>query len=228
MHKKAEEYLNHYEIGLNHQQIGRLYDRSASSVALALKTHPRYPQVVRSNGNPQRDPDLKQRVMKLYCEERGGLNEIARLVRIRTANVRQILRDAGVEIRTQSDQQSGHKNPSWRGGRTIVGGYWYVYSPTHPLRTRSGYVLEHRLVMEKALGRRLERLEVVHHRDGNTQNNTLENLQLFPSNGRHLAVTTQGKPHQVSEAGRRRISESTKGSWRLGRIRPYPRSGAPA
>lgn len=38
---------------------------------------------------------------------------------------------------------------------------------------------EHRLVIEKHLGRYLSTNEVVHHIDGNKSNNSLENLQLM-------------------------------------------------
>ncbi len=38
---------------------------------------------------------------------------------------------------------------------------------------------EHRLVMEQYLGRKLTRLEVVHHKDGNGRNNDIENLELM-------------------------------------------------
>jgi hypothetical protein len=38
---------------------------------------------------------------------------------------------------------------------------------------------EHRLIMEEFLGRRLTRREVVHHINGNTKDNALENLQLM-------------------------------------------------
>ncbi len=38
---------------------------------------------------------------------------------------------------------------------------------------------EHRNVMEQHLGRKLESEEVVHHIDGNQQNNNIPNLQLM-------------------------------------------------
>jgi hypothetical protein len=40
-------------------------------------------------------------------------------------------------------------------------------------------VYEHRYVMEQHLGRKLERWETVHHKDGDKANNELDNLELF-------------------------------------------------
>ena len=37
---------------------------------------------------------------------------------------------------------------------------------------------EHRVLMERHLGRKLEPWELVHHKDGNPQNNAIENLEL--------------------------------------------------
>lgn len=41
------------------------------------------------------------------------------------------------------------------------------------------WVLEHRFVMEQSLGRELVKGENIHHKDGNKQNNDLDNLELW-------------------------------------------------
>jgi hypothetical protein len=82
----------------------------------------------------------------------------------------------------------GARHGMWKGGRTLTeGGYVAVFlSPEDPfsaMRNRSGYVLEHRLVMARHLGRTLLSNETVHHKDGDRKNNKLRNLQLRV--GRH-------------------------------------------
>lgn len=69
--------------------------------------------------------------------------------------------------------------PGW----TITSnGYKQIRSTEHPMSTKDGYVLEHRLVMEEMLGRYLYPFETVHHKDGNRLNNDPSNLQLRTGN----------------------------------------------
>lgn len=63
-------------------------------------------------------------------------------------------------------------------GSVIRKGYRYITHPTHPKRTKQGYILEHRFIMEAIIGRYLEDAEVVHHIDNNKLNNIPSNLKL--------------------------------------------------
>jgi uncharacterized protein (DUF1330 family) len=64
----------------------------------------------------------------------------------------------------------------WKGGKTVKDGYILIRVPNHPNTHSNSYYPEHRLVMEKELGRYLDKEEVVHHVNGNKQDNRPENL----------------------------------------------------
>lgn len=75
----------------------------------------------------------------------------------------------------------GEKAHHWKGGRRKLYGYWYItVPPTHPNRNKMGVIPEHHFVMEKILGRYIDKKkEVVHHIDENKLNNDLLNLSLL-------------------------------------------------
>jgi len=81
---------------------------------------------------------------------------------------------------------SGKNAFHWKGGKTKGGyGYIFIFKPKHPFCECKGYVREHRLVMEKAIGRYLTREEVVHHINEIKSDNRIDNLMLFKNMGAH-------------------------------------------
>jgi hypothetical protein len=114
-------------------------------------------------------------------------------------------------IKTQrTGPRSGKDHPNWNGGRRLVGGYWYVYSPDHPNRTKQGSVAEHRLVMESHIGRFLYYGEVVHHINGDPADNRIDNLELFVSNKDHLKKELLGRIPNWTEDGKKKILDSIR------------------
>jgi endogenous inhibitor of DNA gyrase (YacG/DUF329 family) len=85
------------------------------------------------------------------------------------------------------------KNPAWKGGVTYKrpkGNYVgprYVRCPPEwlSMARADGYIMEHRLIMARRLGRPLLRTEVVNHINHDPRDNRRENLELYPSNGDH-------------------------------------------
>lgn len=64
-------------------------------------------------------------------------------------------------------------------------GYVLVPAYNHPNCNAIGFIRLHRLLMERKIGRYLTSDEIVHHIDGDVQNNTIENLQLMDKSTHH-------------------------------------------
>lgn len=125
---------------------------------------------------------LKQK----YEVEKLSTVQIANLVGSTPGNVASHLKHAGISSRSSKDGlrarfpegRFGEQAARWTGGKTIVNNYVAIYAPEHPRGGTTKRVFEHILVAEKTLGRYLEKDEVVHHINGDKQDNRPENLEV--------------------------------------------------
>lgn len=155
-------------------------------------------------------------LIRRMCSEGASLTQMSNILHAHRSDIRLYIEKHNIPHDPFVKSRPLNKNGRWTGGRIVdEDGYILIKKLDHPNCDRHGYVREHRLVMEQKLGRYLDRREVVHHIDGNKQNNSIDNLELFSKNGDHLAKTLKGKIPKWSEDGKRRIL--------LGTRRPKPR-----
>jgi HNH endonuclease len=153
----------------------------------------------------------------LQCTQRHmTAHEIAVLLGVsseglRRAMVRDGLERTGRRKKNPKKGNHGERNPAWKGGRSVdKSGYILVHSPNHPFAgKRSKKVREHRLVMERKLGRFLSPNEVVHHIDGDPSNNHPDNLVLFVKNADHLSKTIRGRVPNWTASGVNRMQQGS-------------------
>ena len=105
----------------------------------------------------------------------------------------------------------GKNSPSYKTGKKITKkGYVLILSLKHPYRNAGGYILEHRLVVEKKIERYLTKEEVIHHIDLNKQNNHIDNLMLFKTNSEHIKFHTKMKQFGITNPIKRQIKNRWK------------------
>jgi hypothetical protein len=140
-------------------------------------------------------PQYERKLMVELLAAGWSAREVARLLGISRDAVLQRMKYWRVQEHLPSGGQKGKRNGRWKGGRRINhDGYIQICCYNHPYRDARGYVFEHRLVMEKKLGRYLTAEEVVHHKDYDRKNNKIENLVLFPNQKAHIAWHIRNDP----------------------------------
>ena len=162
-------------------------------------------KIVSKMGIPRRNWDIDQ--LRKWVEDDGLTHKvIGEKLGCANQTISKLCKQYGITAQ-RVGARSGHLHKSWKGGRALLKGYWYIYMPEHPHCTKKNRVAEHRIVMEKKIGRYLSPKEVVHHIDGDPLNNDVENLVLFRTNGDHLREELTGHVPKWTDAGYQKILE---------------------
>ena len=152
-------------------------------------------------------------LIRKMCDEGNSLSQMCSVLHCHNEDLKYYIEQNNIAHAPFVKARHGKLNGRWTGGRIVdEDGYVLIKSSGHPFADRHNYVREHRLVMEKKLGRYLLPSEVVHHIDDNKQNNDPENLELFSRNSDHLAKTLKGKVPKWTPDGIQRILEGVRKS----------------
>lgn len=177
----AQVIREKYESGKFASEIAKEYGVCTATVLEALG---KAGVKRRRRGNTRKEVTEadRQRIFDLYAEL-GSATAVASMLGRHQVVVSRVLKKAGLGGKGRMET---HR--SWKGGKVKTsGGYIGIMVPRDDqfacMSDSVGYVLEHRLVMARSLGRPLTKEETVHHIDGNKGNNELSNLQL--RSGRH-------------------------------------------
>lgn len=129
----------------------------------------------------------KEWLYNQYYHYNKSCKKIAEEHGYKHSTVNKYFRLFGFKARPNGRELVGKKPHNFKGLHKM-GKYLGRYAPEHPNADKYGRVFEHRYVMSNHLGRRLETNEVVHHINGDTHDNRIENLQLFDSPGKHTSI----------------------------------------
>ena len=151
-----------------------------------------------------------EKLRNLIEVDKISQREAAEILGCHESTVYKLCKKHGLKTQ-RTGPRSGTGHPEWKGGRVLMKGYWHIYKPEHPHAVKGGkYVAEHRLVMEEKLGRYLTRKEVVHHVDGDRQNNHPDNLMMFPTNAKHLQTELKGRVPNWTKEGKESMREGSR------------------
>ncbi len=148
--------------------------------------------IAKSTKQNMSNEEFKQYLENLYFNEDFSINKISQKLNVCSTTIRKYFIKYNIPLFNQKESAkifySGSKNNKWNGGKAISShGYIQILMPNHPYCDIRGYVYEHRLVMEKHLGRYLSPNEIVHHLDENKTNNSIENLKIM-TNEEHIKL----------------------------------------
>lgn len=129
--------------------------------------------------------ELKEAIVLI--QKGNSEREVARRLNMDRSTLRYNLKKQGIKSSYAQGKRPKNFVSSWFKNKTTSSyGYVLIKKRDHPLADKQGYVREHRLVMEKKLGRYLTKEETIHHRNEIKHDNKIENLFLFPNDKFHF------------------------------------------
>lgn len=173
--------IEKYKEGLSLEAVGKLFNVNFVTIRNILKGN-KIERRKQGNKHKLFDEEFTKQIIDLY---NGGLSQekIATQLHTSQTKISRLLQFNGI----YSGVRKGKLHHAWQGGKHIRNGYVFVSitkdSPYSSMAVSNGYVMEHRLAMAQHLQRPLTKNETVHHINGDTQDNTIENLQL--RHGKH-------------------------------------------
>lgn len=187
--EKAKKVAEDYAAGIPMAEIKDKHKVGAWAIRTAVKDNG---VELRGRGGRWRQFTNKDKAeaVRLYKEDGWTQGQIAAKFNSSQPIVGRLLASLGIKIK---NSVRGERHGSWNGGRTVINGYIGVMvsddDPMKCMAHHTGYVLEHRLVMARYLGRPLTDHETVHHLDDDKANNRLDNLQLrFGRHGKGVVL----------------------------------------
>lgn len=176
-----KEIVNRYISGERSGALAKEYkcDRKMISSIAKRHGHHEYASMVKGGRRGINTKHLNDKIIWLHSQN-FSQQGIGDAVGISQCVVSRVLRQFNLTPNNPKFGRKGSENNLWKGGRIKTShGYIGILSEEYPtMRSKTGYVPEHRLVMARYLNRPLENWESVHHIDGNKENNDISNLQL--------------------------------------------------
>jgi len=129
--------------------------------------------------------ELKDFLIREYIWNQRSINSLAKELNVSHAIVAKYLVKFNIPKRKKLEQIAIQPSATYKGGISIKEGYVNIL--TNENGKKGKYQYQHRIIVEQQLGRKLKKNEVVHHIDGNKQNNVLTNLIVL-SNTDHMKL----------------------------------------